>query len=315
LLSFIFATGGNPEGLRLGIVNDEIINISECYNKSLVTAFPHDYQCDIRLASCRFIDEITSDVGEKIYFQKYEDAFREGKKGNLHAIIHISANYTQSVQKLLSTSDYENEEIEDAELLSREIQINMDQSNSQISLFIYQKLFDSFATYLKKLMKDCHVSEKIMSNPVKFEKPIYGNFNSNFKISMGAPMIVILIFFAASGLPLIIFDDRKEGFWNQTLLAGVRLSEVMISYIAVLSLFLIGHLIQAFACIYVLAPQDFNFTIVIIYMTILGFSGIWLGLAFSFHLNDLSQISTVSTASSLVFIVLSGENLKSQFRI
>lgn len=304
-MSFYFAIGENPKGLRIGIVNDEDPNIRDCFNSSLVSTHVHDYSCDLRLISCRFLDEITQETGEKVYFKNYDEAYKSAKAGKVVAVVRLSSNYSQSLQQVLARHEYENEEIEDAELAAREIQIHMDQSNRQISFFLYRKMFNSYIAFNKKLMKDCNVSEKFMASPVHFAEPIYG-VESDFKASMGPPMITLVIFFAASGLSLSIFSDRKEGFWNQTLLAGVELSEILVAYFLILSVFLVFHLVQTCLCLFYMTSYIFNFSLIIVYLVLLGYCGIWFGLALSFYFNDLTKLNLLFTTFGQIFMTLSG---------
>lgn len=66
LVCFYVAVGGNPKGLRLGVVNEEVGNYRECYNDSLVTTFVHDSTCDIHKVSCRFLDQLNDSVAIKV---------------------------------------------------------------------------------------------------------------------------------------------------------------------------------------------------------------------------------------------------------
>lgn len=58
--------GGNPKGLVLGIVDEEITNLQECSNKSLKTFELEDYECRLNKISCRFINEINDKIAIKV---------------------------------------------------------------------------------------------------------------------------------------------------------------------------------------------------------------------------------------------------------
>lgn len=60
------AIGGNVTGMVLGVVNNEVAHIDECFNSSLVTARKHDFDCTLRKVSCRFIDQIDDSVAVKV---------------------------------------------------------------------------------------------------------------------------------------------------------------------------------------------------------------------------------------------------------
>lgn len=62
--------GGNPKGLMLGIVDEEITSLKECSNKSLKTFELEDYECYLNKVSCRFIDEINDSIAVTVCFDR-----------------------------------------------------------------------------------------------------------------------------------------------------------------------------------------------------------------------------------------------------
>lgn len=58
--------GGNPKGLRLGIVNEEVASYKECTNKSLKTFELENYECHLNKISCRFIKDIDDEFAIKV---------------------------------------------------------------------------------------------------------------------------------------------------------------------------------------------------------------------------------------------------------
>lgn len=309
MLSFYFAVGGNPKGLSIGIINDEMMNINDCSNHSLITHYVHDYSCDLQMTSCRFINEISHEIGHKVFYKYYKDAFKDAKEGKLIAIIHIASNYTKSLQDSLSRNEDDDND-DDSNLANREISVYVDQSNRQISYFFQRKLMDSYSSYTKKLMIDCEVSDKFMSMPIEFRDPIYGQFDANFKDSMGPPVITIVSFFAASALALSILTDRKEGFWNRTLLAGVDVSEILLSYLIILSAFFLVQLLQLVVFVYFLAPNAMNILPIIFQIILLGYCGIWHGLFLSCLFDDLVKLNLFFTSLGQISMTITGEFIK-----
>lgn len=73
IIFFYLAIGGHPIGLKLGVVNDEVMNFKDCSNSSLITAFAHDDTCDLNKLSCRFLGEFNDSVAIKQYYNRYEE--------------------------------------------------------------------------------------------------------------------------------------------------------------------------------------------------------------------------------------------------
>lgn len=224
---FYWAVGANPTGLRIGIVNDEIFNHQECKNSSLLTAYAHDYTCDLNKISCRFIDEISDEYSDKIYFNNFEDAYKQAKKGKLKSILHIKSNFTESTYAGL----IENVDEFAPERNNQFIDFYVDRTDFQLYIFLERKILQAYDNYSKSLMKDCGFAMKIGSSPLVLEKPIYGNLESNFKLFMAPIFLMVVVFFQSlNSNSSSICDDRKNGLWNRTMLSGVTPAEVLFSH-------------------------------------------------------------------------------------
>lgn len=105
MLCFYFTLGGHPKGVTLGIVSDELSSINDCYNSSLITIFSHDDSCDLHKLSCRFITEITDEVAQQKFYNSFDEAYKDAKKGKIMGVIFFAKNFTEastSVRLVLS---------------------------------------------------------------------------------------------------------------------------------------------------------------------------------------------------------------------
>lgn len=68
IASFYLAIGGNPENLKMGIVNEEVPNWMEtCYNSSLKTfTVGPEGECSWSHLSCRFIKTLDPKIINKV---------------------------------------------------------------------------------------------------------------------------------------------------------------------------------------------------------------------------------------------------------
>lgn len=58
---FYLAIGDNPKSLKLGIVNEEVSNLQECYNSSMVMPYINSddsRSCNLTKVSCRYLKDI-----------------------------------------------------------------------------------------------------------------------------------------------------------------------------------------------------------------------------------------------------------------
>lgn len=65
-----YAIGDSIYGLTLGIVNNEVETISECYDPSLKTSVVKGFDCFINKVSCKFITQFDPDIADLV--EKYK---------------------------------------------------------------------------------------------------------------------------------------------------------------------------------------------------------------------------------------------------
>ncbi len=173
LVCFYVAVGSNPIGLKLAIVNDEVKNIAECMNKSLITTRISEDTCDLYKVSCRFINQINDSVAIKHYYQTFDEAYRDAKKGRVMGVIYFSKNFTEALSLIRDEGRFADE----ADFFSGEIQVFMDKSDQQLTFFLEKKLRQTYLEFTQSLMSDCKYPIKLGNVPINFETPIYGSFD------------------------------------------------------------------------------------------------------------------------------------------
>lgn len=103
-----------------------------------------------------------------------------------------------------------------------------------------------------------------------------------------------IIFFTASSFTAAVnIDDRKEGFWNRSILAGVRTSEIFVSLIAIA--------MSLMACIFVLVSLALFFTDIKLKGTLLLLTCFycllsWCGVMLGLYLAIVCQSQSFSTS-------------------
>jgi hypothetical protein len=173
LVCFYIAVGGNPIGLKLAIVNDEIQNHSDCLNASLVTTRVNNDTCDLHKVSCRFINQINSSVAIKSYYDTFDAAYQDARKGKVMGVIYFASNFTQSMADIRDEGRYASE----GSFYNAEIQIFMDKSDQQLTFFLEKKLRQTYMEFAQELMADCKYPVKLGNIPIDFAQPIYGSYD------------------------------------------------------------------------------------------------------------------------------------------
>lgn len=306
-LMFNISFGGNPKGLKIGIVSDEISNLEYCQNSSSISLQSNDDVnfCRLNLISCRFIDEITEDIGDKIFYQNFEEAYQDAKSGKLFAVIYFSSNFTSSTQNLI------NEDVNDFILKNREIEVWMDKTNFQFTMFMEKKLNEAYQNYSISLLKACNFSEKFNLSPIQFMEPIYGESEINMKKNIGP--VAFLSFHIFSMTFLIVsnlIDDRKKGSWNRIFLSGVGMFEYILAHSLVHLAIGAIQLTTSISLMIHYFPQaaEANLGLIVLLYTMLGTCGLLLGVLIGVCCEDHVSAAHIGKFIAMIVFYLSGKN-------
>jgi ABC-type transport system involved in cytochrome c biogenesis permease component len=129
---------------------------------------------------------------------------------------------------------------------------------------------------------------------------------------------MVMMFYIAAGLTVAIFiADRKEGFWNRTLLAGVTLKELMLVHVLTHSIVLILQLVETIILIaFVFGAENKGSNIAVIFLLMmLAYSGMFFGILLSVECNDLREANFVLTGIATPMVVLAGKCALNQMMI
>jgi len=104
--------------------------------------------------------------------------------------------------------------------------------------------------------------------------------------------------------------DRKEGFWNRTLLANVSLSEILISHTIFNSILMLCQVTSVvvllklyFADVVVQGSE----TVILLIMVLTGYAGLFYGLMISCYSDELREILYLLIGKNLLLSLCSGE--------
>jgi ABC-2 type transporter len=84
----------------------------------------------------------------------------------------------------------------------------------------------------------------------------------------------------AAGLAAsIVIDDRKEGFWNRSILAGVRTSEILVAH-SIVCMFIMSLQMTSvvLACTFVKMRFEGSVFLLMAFLMLYGWGGVFFGL-------------------------------------
>lgn len=304
LVCFYNTVGGDPIGLKLGIVDNEITNFNECndpLNKMTTIA---DYTCRVNKISCRFINTIKDSTATKVFYKNFDEAYRDVLSGKILGIINFESNFTSSMRPLNELQGYVENYTSNGE-----VQVFLDQTDRQITLFIKSRLYETFHDFIKELMEDCGKSKKVGSLPIEVNK-LFGGTTDENRRTMIPGIIMTLFFFMSVILTTTAFvSDRMDGVWNRVLLAGVKPTEILISHVISNMLNVLLQCIEVyFISIYVYKLENNgSFVIVATMLLLTGIVAIFYGLAVSIVSNDYVTATFGSTVVFYPLLIMCGK--------
>lgn len=121
-----------------------------------------------------------------------------------------------------------------------------------------------------------------------------------------------MMFFSACGLSMVAFiSDRKEGFWNRSLLAGVKTSEMIFAQSLVHFSVMFIMNIETIATALVLIDMENHGSVALLFTLsmLYGFSGLFFGMFISITTANLSLANAIVLGVSNIMGPISGKSV------
>ncbi|XP_046456397.1 ABC transporter G family member 20-like isoform X2 [Daphnia pulex] len=291
---FNLCIGQDMTGLKMAIVNDEIdVNQSRLCNNAT--------DCSYFMLSCRYLRNIKDNIIQ-VPYENLSDALEAGRNGQVWGVIHFGQNFTEEFEMREDSTSKEN-------IIGRQINITMDSSNQQIDAFVKKWLGEAYGDFLREFMGVCGYNPEASSLPVEFVDPVYGQKDTKFTEFMAPGLILSTIF----SLALLLGSDsfvreRMLGLVERSLVAGVKMNEVFISYLAKESITMIIQTLLLYVVLLFLCdiPCRGSVTLAIFITFLEGFSGMCFGMMIASICDTTSGVIYVAQSYFLPKLFLSG---------
>ncbi|XP_070493598.1 ABC transporter G family member 20-like [Chironomus tepperi] len=228
---FTMSLGTFAKEMPLGVVNRDVTDNSFCsgYLKSTNYEF-NTSTCAFEHLSCYFLNEIDDKSIKKIYYSTFDEAMRDAKAAKTFGFISISSNFTD----VISERKFDWQPISENASYSNQISVYLDHTSLQFSSYFQNKLWKTFEKFNKKLLRHCELDERLEDYPLRFET-FYGELDDDHKIVMYPGFVALAIILGGILFAIsCVSQNRVEGIWNRTLLAGVKTSEILFSNVIIL---------------------------------------------------------------------------------
>ena len=176
----LYHSFGDITGIKITVVNDEVLDFDECHNSSLRITFLHKNTCDLNKISCRFIKHLNnSELSYNILSNMDEVNVKE-----TDAVVFFASNYTESYTDLRDN----NYNTGDGSIDNSKIQVFLSNTNVFFNYLVKYALMKSTKGFIDELFVDCGMSLKLNTAPIYFQKPIFGSKQFSIREQMGFPL-------------------------------------------------------------------------------------------------------------------------------
>ena len=162
---FCVAVGQKPQGLKFGVVNQEVegdLETCQRENNSLVA------WCDLALFSCKMFR--SDETVELLGYTTEEAAYQDVAAGHIWGFINIPENFTSALISQYTGGFIGN----------NSARVSLDMSNYQIGVTLRQWLGESVQAFTATILHHCGMAEELAAAPITFQEAVYGEQEPRF---------------------------------------------------------------------------------------------------------------------------------------
>ncbi|GLH04059.1 Protein white [Gryllus bimaculatus] len=159
---FFLAIGGYPTGINLAVVNDEIVDISNCDEYRDIFNDNSSY-CTFNASSCLYLNIIDNSLMNMVFYGKMDEAFASVKSGKAIGVIHFPQNFSSQLEIRLLNGIHTNNDT----LQFSEIGITMDMTEQHTATLVKTLLYDKYNTMVKQLSSNCDIDSTVSKLPMQ----------------------------------------------------------------------------------------------------------------------------------------------------
>ncbi|XP_022905337.1 ABC transporter G family member 20-like [Onthophagus taurus] len=305
MLAFLNAIGGDIKSIGIGVVNSE--HMMDTCNRYLRqnTAIPHGFvDCDFHQLSCRFLEDMEDPMIKKVYYDNLESAFEGTSHGAVVGVMYFSENFTDAFQKRLEKGN----SVDNETLSLSEIQVWLDMSNRQIGQTLKFKLLSLFLDFQKSLINDCNLFEKLADIPIDFNYE-YGNDKTTFTVFMIPGVLITIMFFLGTTMTSsIMIQDRLEGVWDRSIVAGVSSVEIVLTHFITQFIIICIQVIEVMIITFLFYKIEYvgNIALITFMVVLQGVCGMVFGFWISIISENHNMANIIATGTFYPIILLCG---------
>ncbi|XP_063225660.1 ABC transporter G family member 20-like isoform X2 [Bacillus rossius redtenbacheri] len=293
--SIYLAFGGEPWGLRLGVVNRD----ADCSRAAPLR------DCRLAELSCQYLRHLAYPTVVKEFFSSKEAALEAVRRGRVWGALYFSENFTRAVLDRISYG----QAVSEGSLEQSNVDVWLDMSNQLIGGLLREELRFRFLEFSQSLFVACNYSAKAGGVPVRFEEPVFGSRRPTFLNFTAPALLLFVMFFFGLALSVwTIIHERKEGLLDRIIVAGVTSFEIMLSYFLSQLAMMCGQvlLLMVFSFFIYQIECVGNLALVLVLTLLQGISGMFFGFLISIMCDNESTATHIGSGCLYPMIFMCG---------
>ncbi|KAK7863239.1 hypothetical protein R5R35_001451 [Gryllus longicercus] len=219
---YCLAIGPDPQNLHIAIANYELNDtLDECVDS---------HGCFDGILSCRYLQHLRKRPFILDKYASEDDALYAVKRGHAWAALTFAANYSDSLFERMADGRAASPEAVDF----GSVQVTMDMSNQHIGQMMKKDMLLTFQDFAGDILTSCNYSAQAANVPIRFNTPVFGSINPNFRDFAAPGVILTIIFFLCLGQTgLTMMIERTDGMLERCLVSGITPVEILMSHVIV----------------------------------------------------------------------------------
>ncbi|KAL7036913.1 hypothetical protein ACKWTF_008992 [Chironomus riparius] len=230
----IFTIGRDPQGLKIGILNEEDVDCK------ILTSKNNSYDCKNEGLSCLFINSIPDHKLHKVSYENLEKIKNDTRSAQIEGYIHIPQNFSRDFLNIKNIFDI-------LELRNSHISVYLDQAEIYKQGFAKATVASAYEDFIDETMPKCNRKPEMYKSNMIFRSYKDEKLKIDFESKRSTIPAVLLLFTVASGINLLVFSLHQyklEKVWDRILLCGVNIHQLLIIEVILSLIIALSHVVQ-----------------------------------------------------------------------
>ncbi|BES98284.1 ATP-Hypothetical protein cassette sub-family A ABC1 member [Nesidiocoris tenuis] len=285
LQSYFFCAsfGRDPAHLPFAVVSDELNGfVKSCDELPYNETYSPLLECNVpKSFSCQFMKQLGRKL-DVILYENLDVAKNDAKKNAVWGVLHVSKNFTSSIEERISEGISTTEVAIDQSAIS----VWMDMSNFIIANIIRRNIAKSLIDFLQDVMEACGIPRKVGDIPISFNEALYGSNEPVYRHSSAAGFICAFVFyFTMTFTSGAIMMEKMYGLLDRIMVAGLTKAEIVCAHLIVQFVLMTAQTSLMLLVLYRFYDNplhgDFGLTVSLLYIIAI------VGIAFGYFLTEL----------------------------